>query len=219
MLIYFSILFTGIIITFAEHGLFLLNPIYASATIIVIVMALHNFLRIITSNLLIFVTGVDKVDMDKKSSMQNYFKSSLINVPTIQLIQSITYIISLSVVLLITVSSIDSDLVLLSYWAIIGLIIQIPISIYSVLIFHKKIHLENNFKDILKYTFAAVVSFGGVYIIMNNFIEFNTEIVKFLPQVLLFVIVSVLIYIGITYSIDNKTRGLIKAIIMGIREK
>ncbi|RZD41712.1 MAG: hypothetical protein CXT78_10650 [Thaumarchaeota archaeon] len=219
LLIYFSILFTGITITFAEHGLFLLNPIYASATIIVIIMSLHNFLRVITSNLLVFVTGVDKVDVDKKSSIKNYFKSSLINVPTVQLIQSIVYIVSLSIVLLITVSSTDSDFTLLLYWAIIALIIQIPITVYSVLFFHKKIHLENNFKDILKYTFAAIVSFGGIYIIMGNFIEFNTEIVKFLPQVLLFVIVSVLMYIGITYSIDNKTRRLVKTITMLIRKK
>jgi len=219
LLIYFTILFTGITITFAEHGLFLLNPTYASATIIVIIMALHNFLRIISNNLLIFVTGVDKVDMDKNSSIQNYFKSSLINVPTIQLIQSIVYIISLSIVLFTTVSSVDSDLELLFNWAIIGLIIQIPITIYSVLIFHKKIYLENNFRDILKYTFAALITFGIIYILMIDSIEFDTEIIKFLPQLLLFVIISVLMYIGITYAIDYKTRVLVKAITVWTKQK
>ena len=212
LLIYFTVLFTGITITFAEHGLFLLNPIYSSATLIVIIMSVCNFFRIITTNLQIFVTGIDKVDMDEKSSALNYFKSSLINIPTIQLIQSISYIVLLSIVLLITISPNNTDLGLLLYWAIIGLIIQIPITIYSIFIFQKKIHLENNLKDILKYIFAAVVTFSIIYIIMDVVIEFNTEIVKFLPQVLLFIISSISMYIGITYVMDKKTRILVNAI-------
>ena len=184
----------------------------SSATLIVIIMSVCNFFRIITTNLQIFVTGIDKVDMDEKSSALNYFKSSLINIPTIQLIQSISYIVLLSIVLLITISPNNTDLGLLLYWAIIGLIIQIPITIYSIFIFQKKIHLENNLKDILKYIFAAVVTFSIIYIIMDDVIEFNTEIVKFLPQVLLFIISSISMYIGITYVMDKKTRILVNAI-------
>jgi O-antigen/teichoic acid export membrane protein len=218
LLIYFTVLFSGITITFAEHGLFLLNPTYASATWIVIIMSICNFFRIITTNLQIFVTGIDKVDMDEKSSTMNYFKSSLINIPTIQLIQSISYIILLVIVLLIVISPNNSDLELLVYWAMIGLIIQIPITIYSIFIFQKKIPLENNFKDILKYVFAAVITFSIIYIIMDDAIEFNSEIVNFLPQVLLFIFFSILMFIGITYVIDNKTRILVNTIKTNIKK-
>jgi O-antigen/teichoic acid export membrane protein len=218
LLIYFTILFAGITITFAEHGLFLLNPMYANAAIIVIIMSISDFLWIISNKLLNFVQGVDKVDMNKESTVQDYFKSSLINIPTIQLIHSIVYISSLAIILLITFSSSNSNLEMLIYWAILAVILEIPIVIYAIFIFHKKIHLKNDYRYILKYTFASVISFGGVYIIMKDIIEFNTKIIEFLPQVLVFVIISVLIYIGITYAIDNKTRLLVKSITEGVKK-
>ena len=217
LLIYFAVLFTGITITFAEHGLFLLNPIYASAATIVVIMAVGDFMWIISNKLLIFVQGVDKVDMNKESTVQDYFKSSLINIPTIQLIHSIVYISSFTIVLLITFSSGNSNLEMLIYWSILILILEIPIVIYSIFIFHKKIRVKNDYRYILKYAFASAISFGGVHIIMKEFIEFNTEIIKFLPQVLVFVIISVLVYIGITYAIDNKTRLLVKSITKGVK--
>ena len=130
-------MFTGITITFAEHGLFLLNPIYASAATIVVIMAVGDFMWIISNKLLIFVQGVDKVDMNKESTVQDYFKSSLINIPTIQLIHSIVYISSFTIVLLITFSSGNSNLEMLIYWSILILILEIPIVIYSIFIKNK----------------------------------------------------------------------------------
>jgi O-antigen/teichoic acid export membrane protein len=217
-LFYFSILFTALVITFAKPGLFALNPEYASAELVVIVLAVQVFLYTISGNLQSFITGIEKVDTKKKSTFQDYLKSKLFFIPTLTLIQSSVYVILLTVMLLSMVSIVESQIDLILYWAIIGLIVQIPISIYTGILFKKNFSINLDIKNIGKYFVSAIISFGITQMLINSFLEYNGEIIKFLPQVILFIIFFVVMYVGITIVIDSNTRILAKAIISEIKK-
>ena len=217
-LFYFSILFTALVITFAKPGLFALNPEYASAELVVIVLAIQVFLYTISGNMQDFITGTEKVDTNKKSTFKDYLKSKLFFMPTITLIQSSLYIILLTVMLLSMVSIIESQIELILYWAVIALIVQIPISVYSWTIFRKNFSVNLDIKNIGKYFISAIISFGITHVLINSFLEYNGAIIEFLPQVILFIIFSVIMYVGITIVIDSNTRILAKAIISEIKK-
>ncbi len=217
-LFYFSILFTALVITFAKPGLFALNPEYASAELVVIVLAIQVFLFTISGNIQGFITGIEKVDTNKKSTFQDYLKSKLFFMPTLTLIQSTVYIILLTVMLLSMVSIIESQIDLILYWAVIALIVQIPISIYTGIVFKKNFSINLDIKNIGKYFVSAIISFGITHVLIDSFLEYNGAIIEFLPQVILFIIFSVVMYVGITIVIDSNTRILAKAIISEIKK-
>jgi hypothetical protein len=52
---------------------------------------------------------------------------------------------------------------------------------------------------------------------MNSFLDYENNIFVFLPQIILLIIFSVITYIGITFTIDKKTRDLVKLIIGEIK--
>jgi hypothetical protein len=165
-----------------------------------------------------FITGTEKVDTNKKSTFQDYLKSKLFFMPTITLIQSSIYIILLTVMLLSMVSIVESQIDLILYWAVIALIVQIPISVYSWTIFRKNFSVNLDIKNIGKYFISAIISFGITHVLINSFLEYNGAIIEFLPQVILFIIFSVIMYVGITIVIDSNTRILAKAIISEIKK-
>jgi len=217
-LFYVSILFLGIIVTFAKPGLFVFNPEYIIAEFIVIILAVQLFIGTISSYLQTNLMGIENVDTNKKSTFRDYVKSKLFLMPSLILIQSIIYVILLTVMLLTLVSIVDSQIDLILYWAIIGLIVQIPLSIYIGIIFKKNFSINLDVKDIGKYFISAIVSFGITHVLINSFLEYNVAIIEFLPSVFLFIIFSVVMYIGITIVIDSNTRILVKSIISEIKK-
>jgi hypothetical protein len=52
---------------------------------------------------------------------------------------------------------------------------------------------------------------------MDKFLTYQIEIFNFLPNVLFYLFISILGYLGITYLIDQNIRKLVKAIIKEIR--
>jgi hypothetical protein len=217
-LFYFSILFTAIVITFAKAGLFALNPEYVNSELIVMVLAIQVFLYTITGKLQDFITGIDTVDTDKKSTFKDYLKSTLFFIPTLNIIQSSLYIILLIIMLLTMISIVESQIDLILYWAIIALGVQIPISIYTGFVFKKKISINIDIKTIFKYVISATIAFGITRVFTDIILIYDNDLLKFLPQVILFVIFSVVMYVGITMLIDSKTRILVKAIISEIKK-
>lgn len=217
-LFYFSVLFLGIIITFAKPGLFALNPEYVIAESIVIILGIQMFIGTISGSLQQFLMGIEKVDINKKSTFRDYLKSKLFFIPSLILIQSVIYIILLTIMLLSLVSIIESQIDLVLYWAIIALIVQIPISVYSWIIFRKNFSVNLDIKNIGKYFISAIISFGITHVLINSFLEYNGAIIEFLPQVILFIIFSVIMYFGITMVIDSNTRILVKSVLSEIKK-
>ena len=54
---------------------------------------------------------------------------------------------------------------------------------------------------------------------MDEFLIYKKEIFYFFPRFLLFIVASVVAYLGITYAIDQQIRKLVKAIISELKNR
>jgi hypothetical protein len=216
---YFSIPLVAMSITFAKPGLFTLNPIYEMATNIVIIMSLVVFLRTLDGIFDSALTGIEKVDLKEDANFKDYIKSKLFYIPTIRLIHRSVYLVSVSSILLILTFFSFSDVELITYWALVSLIIQIPFSAYFYKLVKNNFGLKIDKNSILKYLFSATVSFGITYLLMEEFLVYKESIFEFLPGFLPFVVVGVGGYLGLTFLIDLKIRELFKLIIKEMIKK
>ena len=211
-LFYFAFPLVGLSIVLAKPGLFALNPIYEIAEMAVIILAIRGFLTTLEKILFQALQGIEKVDIDKNATFKSYAKSKLVLYPTFQLIRNGIYFASLAIILFLLHTE-KTEIELVIYWALVALIIEIPLTIYIYRLIKNSFNLNVDFISLAKYLISTVVVFGFTYVGISTFIEYNTSIFEFLPQVLGFAIVSMIGYVGLTYIIDNRTRILVKAII------
>ena len=83
---------------------------------------------------------------------------------------------------------------------------------YRLILVRKNFTIKINYYIILKYLITATLVFGITYVLMDEYLTYNEQIILFFPQVLLYVIFSVGGYLAITFFIDTNTKQLIKAI-------
>jgi O-antigen/teichoic acid export membrane protein len=206
-------------ITLAKPGLFALNPIYTLAVPVVILLTLRQFLT--TMNLLLFqaLQGIEKVDLDKKSTFKDYAKSKLILFPTFQIIRHVVYIGSLVIILVLINSEDNTEINLVIYWAAIGLIVEIPLFMYIVRLTNKSFTLKLNFKSIFKYLSSSVIIFGIMYLSMEEYLVYNNSIFEFLPRVIIFAIAGISSYLVVTYFMNKEIKSLVKAVIKELTKK
>jgi len=215
--LFFAIPLVVISITFAKPGLFALNPIYGIAIPVVIFMTFRAFFNTLSTLFASSIAGIEKVDTNELSNFKDYIKSKLFFIPTLQLIHYSIYIIALTIVLLFT-SSYESQINMVIDWAILSVAIQIPFTLYFLKIVKKNFSLKLDYQSIIKYIVTSVSVFGIIYILMEEFLIYKNNIFEFLPNFLLFAILGVVGYIGITYLIDPRTKKLINLIILEIRK-
>ena len=206
LLIFITILFTAITITFSKQSLFILNPVYETIFPVVIVIALWKFIDVIGIGFQSYITGIEEVDTKNTSSFKDYLKSKLFLVPTIALIQHSITMILLTIGLLSLVNSSQFDLLL--YWAVVGLLVQIPITIYFYKLSKKLLNLSFEPTKILKYTFSGVISFGSVYLLMENTLNYQQDLIYFIFHILLYAVIAVGTYLVITYFLDSTIKEL-----------
>jgi len=215
---FFAFPLSAIVIVFAEPGLFILNPIYQIAYPIVIIMAFQAILNTLSTVFQSILKGIETVDMDEKSTFKQYITSKLFQVPTLLLIQYSAYIILLMIMLL--VASPDSNLIdLLTYWSVILLSTQIPITICYYVMIRKQLHITFELGIILKYLLISIVMFGLTYYLVEQYLEYDDNNFVFIPNVLLFIILGILGYISITYLVDSRTKQLVAEIINEFKER
>lgn len=217
-LFYFLILFTAITITFAKPVLFVLNPVYITMVQVVAFMAIWRFFDVLNLAFESFLIGIENVDLDEKATFKNYVKSKLFFVPTLFLIRSISYISLLIVGFLILKTTTNSELDFLIYWSIVGLVTQIPITVYLYLLMKRNFALKLDFNAISKYILVAIGVFGLLFILGEQFFNYEKNIFEFLPGLLLFLCGGIGIYLIITCFVDSGTRKLFSAIIREIRK-
>ena len=155
--------------------------------------------------------------MDEKSTFKDYFKSKLFFVPTVKTVKAGLYITSL--VIIFVVFNDSTQIQLVEYWAIAALLIEIPFTIYFYLVLRRYFEIQLERFTILKYVIISVGVFGSAFLLAENYLEYNTEIFEFLPNLLIFVLIGILGYLGLTYMVDIKTRKLFKSIFNEIRKK
>ena len=64
----------------------------------------------------------------------------------------------------------------------------------------------------LKYLISSILIFTTFYFLINQYLEYKISIFEFLPELVVWAIVIVVSYVGLTYFIDNNTRKLFKGI-------
>ena len=183
---------------------------------IVIILSIQIFLYTISANLQTFITGIERVDENKDSTFKDYLKSKLFYIPTITIIQSIVYLVSLTIILSIMSNVTDSQLDLVIYWAIVSLSIQIPISAVTFILIKNYFSIKFDLKSIFKYLFGGLIAYVTTQFLLESFLEYNVKLINFIPSILVYLFIGISIYFGITYLIDNKTRNLFDAIIKGL---
>ena len=215
---FFAFPLSAIVIVFAEPGLFILNPIYQIAFPVVIIMTFQVVLNTLSTVFQSMLKGVETVDVDEKASFKQYIKSKLFLLPTLLLIQYSIYITLL--VIMLWVAAPDYDLIdLITYWAIIMLSTQIPITICHYIMVRKHLQITFEFSIILKYFAISLVVFSLIYYLTEQFLEYDSNVFVFIPAVLLFTMIGVFGYISITYLVDSRTKHLVSEIINELKER
>jgi len=210
---FFAFPLSAIVIVFAEPGLFILNPIYQIAFPVVIIMTFQVVLNTLSTVFQSMLKGVETVDVDEKASFKQYIKSKLFLLPTLLLIQYSFYITLLVIMLWVAAAS-DYDVIdLITYWAIIMLSTQIPITICHYIMVRKHLQITFELSMILKYFAISLVVFGLIYYLTEQFLEYDSNVFVFIPAVLLFTMIGVFGYISITYLVDGRTKQLVSEII------
>ena len=215
---FFAFPLSAIVIVFAEPGLFILNPIYQIVYPIVIIITFHAILNTLSTVFQSILKGVETVDVDEESTFKQYVKSKLFQIPTLLLIQYSAYIILLMIML--WVASPDANLIdLLTYWSIILLSTQIPITICYYIMIRKHLQITFELGMILKYLVISLVVFSLTYYLIEQFLEYDNNNFVFIPNVLLFIMIGIFGYISITYLVDSRTKQLVSEIINELKER
>jgi hypothetical protein len=210
--LYFSIPLTAMAIVYARPALFALNPIYDIAAIIVPFMALKVFMVMFSGVLTAPILGVDKVDTNKKAVFKDYLKSSLFRLPTYRMIHNILYIGILVIGIIIAKQYTTSEVDLVLYWIIIAVVTHFPLTIIYYIMNKRRFTINLAHPSIIKYLLTSLGIFGFSYVLIDNFLIYHESIFDFLPELILYILVSVSLYLGITYFIDNKTKNLFVSI-------
>jgi len=214
--LYFSILLIGISIIFSEPALFALNPLYQNAWPIVIVLSFRVFLQALRTIPEKIIAGTEQVDTENNPTFSKLIKSNLFKLPKFLSIFNTCYIIVL-IAFLFLFSNLISELDLVFWWAMIGLIIEIPTSIflwmYSAKLVKLSFPIVNSFKYMLG-MFGLVIFF---VLTSDLVLNYEPSIYDFFPSLLLEIALCVSIYLGLTYLLDKNTRNLFKSILNEIK--
>jgi len=216
---FFAIPLLGISLIFSKAALFALNPSYQAAWLIVVLLSFKMFVNILKTVPGAILVGTEQVDTEKNPTFSRLIASNLFKVPTILSIFNAIYLGTLIVVLFILPNSNGNELELVTWWALIGLIIEIPSTIALWIKSQKHVKLSFPFKNTSKYIGATLVFIVIFYFTSPFIITYEESIYKFLPAIILQLLICVGIYFAITYTIDNEVRILFKTIFNELRKK
>jgi hypothetical protein len=218
-LFYFSIPLAFISIFFAKSALFVLNPLYAMAGIVVIFLTIRTFLNGITIVFTGYIYGEEKVDAKMDIKFKDQIKSSMFTVSTVKLIIFGSYLVSLIVGLIVLKQNLVSELDLVIFWSFMTFITIIPYTIYIYLRVKKSLKIKLETRNILKYFLSGIISFAIPFLISENLLEYSDNVFEFIFELSIFILLGIGIYIFITYIIDLRTKELIKNIIQELKNK
>jgi hypothetical protein len=219
LFLYFAIPILAISIIFSRPALFALNPEYEIAVYVVIVLSFRQFFYAIQRFLQPILLGIEKVDVESNVKFSNLIKSKLFLVPTINFIHYGLYVIVLTLGLFHLISNGFSDLELVKFWAIIGLILEVPFTVYMWILVQKHVKFSISINSILKYVIATLAFVIVFMITSEHVIEYKINIFDFLPMIIIQLTICLMVYFSITYLIDSRTREIFKAILKELSTK
>jgi hypothetical protein len=212
LLFLFGLPLVGISIIFAKPGLYALNPIYQDATLIVILLSLKTFFLSQSNTIQKALFGIEKVDVIEKTSPKVFLKSNLFKLPSYRYMKLGIYLVTITIVFLLTKDNV-SEIELVTSWALIALIIEIPFLIFMWVLLSRKTSIRFPYVDGIKYLGATIVFMLVFWQTSEFIIVYHESIFNFLPTLFTQLIICISIYFGIVYAIDKKTRKLFSLII------
>ncbi|QLH10210.1 hypothetical protein [Nitrosarchaeum sp. AC2] len=180
-ILYFAILLAALSITFAKPGLFALNPIYATAALLVLILTMRFILDTINRVFESFVTGIEKVDLNSESTLTNYAKSKLFVIPTFRLVQNGIYLILLVVGFVLLIPN-HSEFDLLIYWALLGFFGVIPTTVYLSILMSRSFKIKIDLKSMSKYLIVCITIFGPLFLLTETYLKYNEKLIEFMPE-------------------------------------
>lgn len=218
-LFFFNFMLTGIVVVFAKPVLYVLNPIYVNASLIVIILAISHFFMTLSGISVQNLVGNEKVDHDEKATLKNYMRSKLVYTNTLALIQSSSYVLILIIGFIFLINSGHSITDLLIFWALA--VLSTNIIFFSIMFPNmiKTLHLELDYKSIMKYFIIAMAAFTSIFVIIENYLVYENNLFTFIPRLVLFSGIGIFFYITLAYVTDKKTRQLVTFIINEIKPK
>jgi len=215
-ILYFAIPLLGLSILFSKPALFALNPAYQVAWLIVIILSFKIFFTVLRTLIVQVITAKEQVDTEQNPKISKLIQSQLFRIPTIIGIFNTIYIVGFIIILFMLKNQME-DLELATLWAIMGLGIEMTLTIFLWIYSIKFVKIPFPLKNITKFIIATL-TFGFVFLITSDsIIIYEQSIYNFLPLVFLQLAICLGIYLGITYSIDVETRILFKSIIKEIK--
>lgn len=216
--LFFGLPMVGLSIIFAKPGLYALNPIYQDAALIVVLLSLKTFFLSQSNNIQKSLLGIEQADITENPSIQKFLKSSLFQIPTYRYIQSGIYLTLLVAVFLLNKDSV-SEIELVTLWAFIALILEVPYFIFMWVILNHKTSINFPYKDGLKYLGSTIIFILVFLLTSESIIIYHESIFDFLPTLLVQFAICILIYFGIVYMVDKNTRNLFSTIVTQIFKK
>ena len=216
--LYFGFLLLGIVIVFSKPALFALNPLYELAWPIVIILSFKIFLYTFRTIPVSIIIGTEQVDTETNPKFSRFLKSSFFRMPKYLGFFNFVYILTLSLFFIFFKDSGLSEIELVSWWALLGLIIEIPILIFLWSYSRKFIKISFPIKNSLKYVLAMFAFVGFFMMTSDMILNYAISIYDFFPTLLLELVLCVGIYLVITYLIDKETRTLFKSILMEFKK-
>ena len=215
--LYFAILLIGISIVFSKPALFALNPIYQIAWPIVIVISLKLFLQALRTIPVYIISGTEQVDTESNLKFSRLINSNLFKLSKFLSIFYSVYLIALIIFLLIFSNSTLTELELVTWWAMIGLLVEIPLTTFLWIYSTKYVKFSFPITNLLKFLFAMSVFIIFFLLTSDSILNYEPSIYDFLPSLLIELALCISIYLGLTYLIDKSTRNLFKSILNEIR--
>jgi O-antigen/teichoic acid export membrane protein len=216
---YFSFPLSAMAITFAEPGLFTLNPLYREATTVTVFLVLMVFQMSLIKVFSSFLGGIEKVDEDDKSTFMQYVKSKLFLLPTLSLFHAVGYFISLMIALVVVTQNDFTELEMVETWALIAFLCYVPYILTLYALVRREFSPSLKKSSLITYLLASIGSFGFVYFLMKEYLIYQESIFKFFPSLIPYMILAVSMYLGITFATDSKTRFLFRAVFKELRKK
>ena len=210
---YFGFPLAAISIVFARPALFALNPEYEIAAIVVVIMTVRTFIYVLSNIFQDALHGAETIDASENPKFVDFVKSKLFVLPTIILVQYSLYVLVLAIVLIFTKDN-STQLELVVNWAIVSLGVQIPFTVYFYKMAKNQFALSIDTITSIKYLFSSIIVFTITFIIVEKFLVYQESIFDFLPNLVLYVGLGVLMYALLTLLIDTKTRTLAQSILM-----
>lgn len=201
------------VIVFAKSMLFLLNPAYATAVIVVYLLTIRSFFYSIYTVFAGILSGIERTDANENSHFSDYRKSHLFLLANLHYLRCGLYIGSLIIFLLLSKIYDLSIINIVIVWALIALIAEIPNMVYAVVKVYRVGFMSFDWKPIVKYAVFSVISgMVSVYLI-ENIVIFKRDLLVFLPGMILSLMGGLTIYFITVYVFDNYFRSLLYSII------